>query len=83
MPSSVVYKHIEPLSYITLNHIGCDDTPALATNSRVSAEFFKQDTFGAGAYLPTSRRGMSMVLENVADISVKVYAVVFGTECVT
>ncbi len=78
LPESVVYVHTDPLSYITLTQIYCDNERAMPAASGASALFFRPEMFGVGPPLPTSEKRCTLVFENQGDIQVRVYASVMG-----
>ena len=80
LPSSVVYNHVDPLSYITMHKLQCDEEQALATSSGISTLYFGKDQLGNGLPLPTSQVSINMALKNSGDVQVRVFAAVHGVE---
>ena len=79
-PSSVIYNHVDPLSYITMHKLECDEEQALATARGISTEWLGKKQLGNGLPLPTSHTAIKMGLKNNGDVQVKVFAMVCGVE---
>ncbi len=86
LPKNVVYKHVDPLSYITLVDLSFDKRSAFPTpgggsfGGGVSAEYFGPSSHGNGLPLPTGNVSINIKLKHTGDIPVKVCATMFGYE---
>lgn len=83
LPENVVYVHTDPLSYIQLKQLFVGKEPILPTDdSGVPAVVFGDGSLDNGVCLPSCSTVFSLHLENHGDITVQVYASVFGVEAV-
>lgn len=80
LPESVVYNHVDPLHYITLDQMKVDEERVLAAvgGSGIPAEVFGEAALGSGIPLPTSRGRIMISLRNRGDIQVRVHAAMIG-----
>lgn len=78
-PESVVYQHVDPLSYVVLTRLSVGKTPQLPSNAGVSTLHFTGGGLGGGLPLSAARKvSVSLFLENRGDIDVRVVASLFG-----
>lgn len=79
LPSSVVYEHVDPLSYVSLTQLTCDKAPQMPANpGGVSATLFTSSTLGNGLALSRVRKRIELVFDNHGDIEVRVFSSIFG-----
>lgn len=79
LPSSVEYIAVDPLSYVYLLNVDCDAKPQMPAIGRgASALFFGTYNIGNSVPLETAKSSVSLTLENVGDVVVRVYASVIG-----
>jgi hypothetical protein len=80
LPENVIYVPSEPLHLIMLKQIflGTDAQMAMAA----SGAFFGAEMLGNGLLMPTTTNAqkMSLLLSNIGDVQIKVYASVMGTQ---
>lgn len=79
LPETVVYVHTDPLSYITLDQIKCDEVPAMPSgNGGANAMFFSPENLGFGFSMPPSNVSITITITNHGDIQVRVAVMVLG-----
>ena len=76
LPSSVVYKHTDALSYIQLKQLFVGKEPQMAGG--VAARFFGANSFGNAIPAPSTEVGVTLVLKNEGDVQVRVRATMLG-----
>lgn len=83
LPSSVEYKHVDPLSYIDLLNIFIGNEHQIpASGGGIVAQCFGAEVFGNALPLRTANEGMTVTLslKNHGDIRVEVMAAILGIE---
>jgi hypothetical protein len=81
LPSSIVYEHTDPLSYIALMQLKCDNEATLRdTGHGVVAQFFGTNQLGNALPMSTANASIVMLLKNHGDVQVKVRATIMGME---
>lgn len=81
LPSSVVYKDVDPLEYIVLTQMFCGREPAMPpTGEDASALFFGSSRFDSGSCFPTAELSMTLCFRNDGDVQVRVFASVMGMQ---
>jgi len=79
LPSSVEYRHIDPLDYVSLKQLFCGTEAAMPNfGDGALASMFGVDRVGNSLPLPTVSTSISLVLKNHGDIQVRVRASILG-----
>ena len=80
-PESVVYEHVDALSYLRLINLWVGKSHAMPkTPTGIAAEFFGTGQLGVGTPFPTSERysAIKLRIRNTGDIKVRLNASLFG-----
>lgn len=76
LPSSVIYVPTEPLHFVELRNLFVGTEAQMFGGA--SAEWFGPAVLGNGLILPTAEQSMSLLLQNIGDVQIRVRAMVLG-----
>lgn len=79
LPESVVYIPLDPLSYVTLDRVLLDESPAMPPLAvGAPATIFGPTIVGMGVTWSSCSRIIKRALRNHGDVRVRVFACIFG-----